>query len=240
MANNELQFRPDTQVVCPGHMRLCPDRGLGTHRLRIWFQLDVSVLQRYADRCAVDPITFLDDRTLRYVVVSVDPAGGGVQSQEAFVVWLVAGDRFALLTGRTASGHRPSIPFTTIPLSFVLALLRLLRDVRSLLLASFHAVGKVDMYGNQRTEPFVMPPVLVVMETNFAYGAAVYQQMLWLVDRNRRTDEALQDLDIIFATPVYMWDRSADERRREMANQREIIKTLEETLKDRIDRTISS
>ena len=42
----------------------------------------------------------------RYVVVSVDPGGGGVLSDEAFVVFLVAGNDFGLLSGWLPSSPR--------------------------------------------------------------------------------------------------------------------------------------
>ena len=43
-----------------------------------------------------NPSMFHDPNRLRYVVISVDTAGGGFESEEAFIVWLVSGDQFAL------------------------------------------------------------------------------------------------------------------------------------------------
>ena len=130
------------------------------------FNVDLAALRRYMEKAQVQPGTLLDPGVARYVVISVDPAGGGSHSKEAFIVWLVAGNHYALLTGRTASGHRRSLPFTTIPMAFVLALMRTIRDVRASLMASL----------GDGTGSFTMPPVLIVMETNYAYGAAVYQR----------------------------------------------------------------
>ena len=52
---------------------------------------------------------FMDPKHPRYVLISVDPAGGGHLSEEAFVVWLISSNRFALLSGRTVQGNRPGV-----------------------------------------------------------------------------------------------------------------------------------
>ena len=47
-----------------------------------------------------------------------------------------------------------------------------------------------------------MPPAVVLIENNFAYGAAVYQQLLWFVrHRQPPSGVATPPLDVIFATP---------------------------------------
>lgn len=71
----------------------------------------------------------------RYVVVSVDPAGGGFQSQEAFVVWLVNNRRFALFSGRTIRGHKRGYSFATIPLIFIVSLLETIKNTQDALRA---------------------------------------------------------------------------------------------------------
>ena len=136
-------------------------------------------------------------------------------------MWLVAGEHFALLSGLTVPGHRRSLPFSTVPLVFVLALLKLIGRVLDALRRTFERTQPTDEYGNRL--PFVTPPVLVVMETNYAYGAAVYQQILWMVDRHRGRDASLRDVDIVFATPVYMWDRSMDQIRRDIAEKQQVV-----------------
>ena len=73
------------------------------------------------------------DDDSRYVVVSVDPAGGGFQSQEAFVVWLVNNRRFALFSGRTIRGHKRGYSFATIPLIFIASLLETIKNTQDAL-----------------------------------------------------------------------------------------------------------
>ena len=108
-------------------------------------------------------------------------------------VFLVADDQFGLLTAQTVSGHPPARRILVIPLVFVPSLLTGLGRVRDLL---------ERVHGRARlSAPFVMPPVIVVIENNFAYGAAVYQQLLWFARHRQPTTQPT--LDIVFATPVY-------------------------------------
>lgn len=79
------------------------------------------------------PGFFLDPARERYIVVSVDPAGGGVLSDEVFVLFLVADDQFGLLSGYVASGHNKRHPFAAIPMVFILSLLRVLQNTHRLL-----------------------------------------------------------------------------------------------------------
>lgn len=143
--------------------------------------MEFPVLQRYEqkgwhnlwlknqtlwDRGDVKGGMFLDPARQRFVVVSIDPAGGGKSSDEVFVVFLVSEGEFGLLTGRIVSGHNQRYPYSMVPLVFILALLKLLRDVRALLQ---EAHGRWLL----RRTPFVMPPIIVLIENNFAYGAAI-------------------------------------------------------------------
>lgn len=136
-----------------------------------------------SDLLADDPDTrnispFLDPRsTDRYVVVSVDPAGGGALSDEAFLVFLVAEGRYGLLTGRIVPGHTGRYGFSMIPLVFVAALLQTIRGVRTLLAEAYARTNFAQRGGGGgggAPLPFAMPPVLVLIENNFAYGAATY------------------------------------------------------------------
>lgn len=131
--------------------------------------------------------------------------------------------------GRTIHGHHRSYPFSTVPLVFVLSLLETVRTVKRLL---------------QTIEPnFPMPPVLVVMETNFAYGATVpqapeqcssvwhpYMQMLWFIQQKQQRHRDLANVDIVFATPVYLWDDTIDRHREEVRGQRLLVQDLREKL----------
>lgn len=141
---------------------------------------------------------FLQRTADRYVVISIDPAGGGALSDEVFVVFLVADDQFGLLTARVIPGHNTKYGFSLVPLVFVLSLLRTVREVRQLLRDAHDAAGLP-------AADFRMPPVVVVIENNFAYGAATYMQLLWFLrERQRRSASAdLANVEIIFATPVY-------------------------------------
>lgn len=71
-----------------------------------------------------------DSPRSRYIVIAVDPAGGGKLSEEAFVVFLVSSNRMVLLGGRVVTGARMGSKFNTIPLRFVLALLQTIKDVK--------------------------------------------------------------------------------------------------------------
>ena len=134
----------------------------------------------------------------RYLVVSVDPAAGGVNSEEAFTVFLVSGPQIALLSGRIVVGKTSDVPFSVIPLSFVLALLDTVKKCKRLLQTAHEALSPPVV--------FQMPRVLVVVEANFAYGAAVYMQLMYFIQARTSSDSELMNLEIIFATPVYATD----------------------------------
>lgn len=136
----------------------------------------------------------------RYIVVAVDTAGGGRRSDEAFAVFLVVGGEFALLSARLAVGHDRRIPFSTVPLVFVLSLLETVRTVRRMLAADLPPSAALDAV-----------PVLVVIESNFAYGAALYLQLLQLVRQRQLRHADLRSTRLIFASAVYTldWRRAA-------------------------------
>jgi hypothetical protein len=112
---------------------------------------------------------------------------------------LVSGAHFGLLSARIVVGHDRRYAFSTIPLVFVLALLETIRTTRRMLRAAHERSA-------HRREAFRFPPVLVVLETNYAYGAAVYIQMLQMLDDKQARHADLRGVDIVFATPVYGWD----------------------------------
>ena len=62
---------------------------------------------------------------------------------------------------------------------FVLSLLHTVRSVERLL-RDAHARSP------HAERPFALPPVIVLIENNFAYGAATYMQMLWLIRHHHR------------------------------------------------------
>ena len=73
-------------------------------------------VREYARRAKQTLDAFLSSGRKQYLVISVDPAGGGEDSAEAFVVFLVCGDRFMLVTARVVSGHHRAYHFSTLPL----------------------------------------------------------------------------------------------------------------------------
>lgn len=199
-----------------------PDNERPVHHPETIFGVGPAELQNYARRNTVrldaapndgaanasaDVRAYLDPTGARYVVVAVDTAAGGALSDEAFAVFLVAGARYALLSARIVVGHDQRYSLSTLPLVFVLALLETIRTTRRMLRAA-HLTSAF------RDRPFVFPPVLVVLETNYAYGAAVYMQMLRLLDAKRARHPDLRRVDIVFATPVYGWDAQLQALRR--------------------------
>jgi hypothetical protein len=167
------------------------------------FGVDRAAVRAYAAAQRVELVgnsVYLDPQKQRYVVVSVDTSAGGAHSDEAFAVFLVAAGRYGLLTARTVVGHDPRYAFSTLPLIYVLALLETLRAVRRLLRRA-HAASAFA------AQPFRFPRVLVVLESNFAYGAAVYIQILNLLEQKQARHRDIRALDIVFATPVYTWDQ---------------------------------
>lgn len=148
----------------------------------------------------------------RYVVIAVDTAGGGRQSDEAFAIFLVGGSEFALFTGRIAAGHDVRVPFSTVPLVFVLSLMETIRALHRMLAA--------QGFGGP------LPPVLVVVESNYAYGAALYLQLLRLVRQRRLRHRELRNADIVIATPVYGEDR----RRMQLTDARDNVRRELETV----------
>lgn len=141
---------------------------------KLTYRMTDDQLQRYVAQSSVSLRTFLKPGQDHYVVIAVDPSAGGVNSEEAFTVFLTSGADIALLSGRVVSGRSPDVHFSMLPLTFVLALLDTVKKCRRLL-QSEHATAS----------HFQMPPVLVVVETNFAYGAAVYMQMMYFVEARR-------------------------------------------------------
>ena len=193
-----------------------------------FFGLTPAAVEEYAQRAEESFVDFYlrtGTRRSSYLVVAVDPAGGGSRSEEAFVVFLVTGDRFALLTARTVQGHDRAYDFSTVPLVFVLALIETVRAVRGMLLAAA---------ARSRTE-FRLPPVLVVMESNFAYGAAVYMQLMWFVRHKLERDRDLAGVEIIFATPVYLRDGAVETNRQEAQDRRDIAAAFRERLGKALD-----
>ena len=77
-----------------------------------------------------------------------------------------------MLTARTVAGHSARYGFSMIPLVFVASLLQTVRAVRKLLESCHSAAGFAP-------GSFRLPPVLVLIENNFAYGAATYVQPGW-------------------------------------------------------------
>lgn len=111
----------------------------------------------------------------RYIVVSVDPAGGGVLSDEAFIVFMVADTEFGLLTGRLVPGHSGRYGFAMIPLVFVVALLKTIRGVVRMLREAYDASVYVSHVRRQGDvpPPFVVPPVLVFPMSCSPIGVSV-------------------------------------------------------------------
>ena len=159
---------------------------------------------------------FLDPaNTNRYIVISVDPAGGyegclkcpsasGALSDEAFIVFMIANHQYGLLTGRIVSGHNAKYGFSMIPLVFAVALLHTVRGVVRQLRDTYQRSN----YGRGSGAPvFVVPPVIVLVENNFAYGASTYVQLLWFIRQRQRRHSDLNNVEILFATPVYGTER---------------------------------
>lgn len=180
------------------------------------FKMTPDVLDAFVANNTVDlerHSDFLDPDKRRYLVVSIDPAGGGEESEEAFIVFLCVGSTMGLLGGRVVNGRKPNHHFSTIPLSFVLALLDTVRMAQQTLQTA-HARSKFAA-----AKGFVMPTVLVVLETNFAYGAAVYMQMLYMIQTRQNADPSLRTVDILFATPVYSSDRETMSLRQRLSER---------------------
>lgn len=105
-----------------------------------------------------------DGGRARYVVIAIDPAAGGKESEEAFVIFLVSGTHIALFGGRIVSAKEPGTAANVIPLRFVLALFDTVKKLATELRQIFDVPPGSTYF----------PSVLVVLETNFAYGAAIY------------------------------------------------------------------
>lgn len=106
------------------------------------------------------------DCTDRYIVASIDPAAGGAASRETMLLFLTQGTNFGLLGGVVLprqSGH--TIP--VLPEQYVSQIY----DMIELFLES-HRTELLQ--GPNDT----MPPVLVVIENNFAYGAGPYVRFM--------------------------------------------------------------
>lgn len=130
----------------------------------------------------------------------IHPPARGALSDEAFIVFLIANDQYGLLTGRIVSGHSARYGFSMIPLVFAVALLHTIRGVVRILQNAYQR----STYGRSPGAPaFVVPSVIVLVENNFAYGASTYVQLIWFIRQRQRRHSELNNVEILFATPVY-------------------------------------
>ena len=188
---------------------------------RIKYGLTPFAMDAFIERAKVTNLSHFLDPTKpdRYVLISVDPAGGGFLSEEAFIIWIISQGAFALLSGRTVRGHKAGYAFSTVPLMFVVSLLETIRQVQKAL-RQLHANASIP-------GEFQMPKVIVLIETDYAYGAAVYMQTLFFLEEQRKRLPDLRDVVIVFATPVYLWNvpiaSKMDELKREQ-QRKEIIR----------------
>jgi hypothetical protein len=170
---------------------------------------------------------FIDPTVQRYILIAVDPAGGGLLSDEALVVFLIANDRFGLFTGCLLEAHHINISFSVVPTVFLLGLLTMVRSVKASLRQLHHDAGFP-------TASFIMPPVLVLLENNFAYGAAIYLRLLYFIEEKRLEHPELKDVDISFATPVY----GVDEQLVQIFLDRRTKQSKKHTLEEELQRVI--
>jgi hypothetical protein len=105
---------------------------------------------------------------------------------------------------------------------FVVSLLETVQKTRDALNVMHDGIAKY------RTREFKMPTVLVVMETNYAYGAAVYMQFMFFLDQRKSQIPGLKDVDIVFATPVYMWNIASSKNIGELKEATERLKRIRE------------
>jgi hypothetical protein len=212
---------PDPPPAKAGQRVADPDRALSGPSLDVartfesWFGVTLGSLSTFVSRASQSPAAFFASPGRRYIVVAVDPAAGGVASEEVFAVFAVCGDKMALLTMRKVRGHDVRYDMATLPLVFVVSLLETIRAVR-------------DMLSLVPT-----PPFLVVIENNFAYGAAVYMQMLDFLDRKRSQHPSLRDLDIVFATPVYVWNDRRAALQRTVDQRVSVVRRLRQEAQDK-------
>ena len=196
------------------------------------FGVDRTTIESFKKRVITSfKSTFLDTKAVdRYVLISVDPAGGGYLSEEAFVIWLIVNDTYTLFSGRTVKGHKPGYTYSTVPLMFVVSLLETIARIKTSL-SDLHRHYKLS-------GAFHMPEVIILLETNFAYGAAVYMQTLFFLEEQKRRIPSLKDVVITFATPVYLWNVSIALKRDElqMEKQRKEVTSAEyQKAKDELD-----
>ena len=173
------------------------------------FGVELSHIERFKKQAIMTFTSmFLTGNADRYVLISVDPAGGGYLSEEAFVIWLIVNDTYALFSGRTVKGHKPGYSYSTVPLMFVVSLLQTIGHAQ-MSLSELHQFHKLP-------GTFHMPEVIILLETNFAYGAAVYMQTLFFLEEQKRRIPGLKDVVITFATPVYLWNVTIASKRDEI------------------------
>jgi hypothetical protein len=127
--------------------------------------------------------------------------GRGSLSDEALAVFIIANNQFGLLSGCLLAAHHRDFPFSVVPMIFLLGLLAMVRAVKAELFRMHRAAGFSD-------QAFEMPTVLILLENNFGYGAAVYVHLLYFLEQKRSEHPELKDVDILFATPVYGMDET--------------------------------
>ena len=169
-----------------------------------YFKLDATVVDQYVDKArhilnAKSQFLNPDPSVRRYILIAVDPAGGGTLSDEAVAVFIIANNEFGLFTGCLLEPHHKDFPFSVVPTVFLLGLLAMVRAVKA-------ALKKLHLAAGLASDTFQMPPVLVLLENNFAYGAAVYIHLLYFLEEKRSQHPELKDVDLSFATPVYGLD----------------------------------
>ena len=69
------------------------------------FGVHLTTIENFKKRAITSfKSTFLDTNADRYVLISVDPAGGGYLSEEAFVIWLIVNDTYTLFQDGLSRG----------------------------------------------------------------------------------------------------------------------------------------
>ena len=160
-------------------------------------------------------------------MLSIDPAAGGEESEEVFVIFLIRSQEIALFGSRIVSATDRNISFTVIPFRFVVALLQTIKDLKAKLFSLFKSA----------TYDLKLPPILIVIETNFAYGAAVYMQYMFFLRHILARDSSFKDIEIIFATAVFGWDSELILWHTEELQIMEDIRDLQDKLKGYVEDT---
>ena len=133
----------------------------------------ISYLQTYRQQQKFEASMLLSPSAA--IVIGIDIAGGGEASEEAHILFLVDEKRVAFVLGSLLDEKRDT---GVVPMSHAMRMFHIIKAVDAL-------IGRMRL-GATKTQASTVP-LFVVIESNYAYGGYLYQQLFYQFNVHRRT-----------------------------------------------------